>query len=282
MAKKVKICADSTCDLSPELLSQYDIDVFALPVNLGEKACLDGIDVQPDDLYQYYRTTGKLSTTSAPSMPEYLEFFKKYVEQGVAVIHFSISSEMTITHNNCRMAAETLPDVYAIDTQSLSSGMGRLAIEAAKMAQEGMDAESIVERINQKKNLVEVSFILDTLEFLWKGGRCSGLSAMGANLLKLKPCIEVKERKMVVGKKYRGQLGNVHGEYIENCLKGRTDLDLSLIFITHSGIEQQYIDRAVAKVKQVQPFQEVIVTKAGCSVSSHCGPGTLGIIYMRK
>ena len=278
MAKKVKICADSTCDLSPELLSQYDIDVFALPVNLGEKACLDGIDVQPDDLYQYYRTTGKLSTTSAPSMPEYLEFFKKYVEQGVAVIHFSISSEMTITHNNCRMAAETLPDVYAIDTQSLSSGMGRLAIEAAKMAQEGMDAE----RINQKKNLVEVSFILDTLEFLWKGGRCSGLSAMGANLLKLKPCIEVKDGKMVVGKKYRGQLGNVHGEYIENCLKGRTDLDLSLIFITHSGIEQQYIDRAVAKVKQVQPFQEVIVTKAGCSVSSHCGPGTLGIIYMRK
>ncbi len=273
MAKKVKICADSTCDLSPELLSQYDIDVFALPVNLGEKACLDGIDVQPDDLYQYYRTTGKLSTTSAPSMPEYLEFFKKYVEQGVAVIHFSISSEMTITHNNCRMAAETLPDVYAIDTQSLSSGMGRLAIEAAKMAQEGM---------NQKKNLVEVSFILDTLEFLWKGGRCSGLSAMGANLLKLKPCIEVKDGKMVVGKKYRGQLGNVHGEYIENCLKGRTDLDLSLIFITHSGIEQQYIDRAVAKVKQVQPFQEVIVTKAGCSVSSHCGPGTLGIIYMRK
>ena len=282
MAKKVKICADSTCDLSPELLSQYDIDVFALPVNLGEKACLDGIDVQPDDLYQSDRTTGKLSTTSAPSMPEYLEFFKKYVEQGVAVIHFSISSEMTITHNNCRMAAETLPDVYAIDTQSLSSGMGRLAIEAAKMAQEGMDAESIVERINQKKNLVEVSFILDTLEFLWKGGRCSGLSAMGANLLKLKPCIEVKDGKMVVGKKYRGQLGNVHGEYIENCLKGRTDLDLSLIFITHSGIEQQYIDRAVAKVKQVQPFQEVIVTKAGCSVSSHCGPGTLGIIYMRK
>ena len=282
MAKKVKICADSTCDLSPELLSQYDIDVFALPVNLGERACLDGVDVQPDDLYDYYRTTGKLSTTSAPSMPEYLEFFKKYVEQGVAVIHFSISSEMTITHNNCRMAAETLPDVYAIDTQSLSSGMGRLAIEAAKMAQEGLDAETIVERINQKKDLVEVSFILDTLEFLWKGGRCSGLSAMGANLLKLKPCIEVKDGKMVVGKKYRGQLGNVHSEYIENCLKGRTDLDLSLIFITHSGIEQQYIDRAVAKVKQVQPFQEVIVTKAGCSVSSHCGPGTLGIIYMRK
>lgn len=282
MAKKVKICADSTCDLTPELLTRYDIDVFALPVNLGDKPCLDGVNVQPNDLYEYYRTTGKLTTTSAPSSVEYIEFFKKYVEQGVAVIHFSISSEMTITHNNCRMAAETLPDIYAIDSRSLSSGMGRLAVEAAIMAEQGMDAPAIVEQINRIKEHVEVSFILDTLEFLWKGGRCSGLSAMGANLLKLKPAIEVKDGKMVVGKKYRGHLGNVHDEYIETKLKGRTDLQLDRIFITHSGIEQQYIDRAVAKVKQVQPFGEVIVTRAGCSVSNHCGPGTLGIIYMTK
>lgn len=282
MAKKVKICADSTCDLTPELLQQYDIDVFALPVNLGDKPCLDGVNVQPEDLYEYYRTTGKLTTTSAPSAVEYQEFFKPYAEKGLAVIHFSISSEMTITHQNCRTAAADFEDFYAIDSRSLSSGMGRLAIEAAVLAQQGLEAGEIVDQINAMRNKMEVSFILDTLEYMWKGGRCSGVTALGANMLKLKPCIEVRDGKMEVGKKYRGHLGNVHDAYIEAKLKGRTDLDLSSIFITHSGIEQQYIDRAVAKIRQVQPFAEIQVTRAGCSVSNHCGPGTLGIIYMTK
>ncbi len=263
-------------------MERYEIDTFALPVNLGDKPCLDGVDVQPDDLYEYYRTTGKLTTTSAPSVLEYHDFFKPYAEQNLSVIHFSISSEMTITHQNCRTATEEFEDFYAIDSRSLSSGMGRLAIEAAMMAQEGMEAPAIVEKINGMRGKMEVSFILDTLEYMWKGGRCSGVTALGANMLKLKPCIEVKDGKMEVGKKYRGHLGNVHDEYIETKLKGRTDLDLSRIFITHSGIEQQYLNRAVAKVRQVQPFGEVIVTRAGCSVSNHCGPGTLGIIFMKK
>lgn len=281
--KKVKICADSTCDLTPELLEKYNIDVFALPVNLGDKPCLDGVDVHPEDLYQYYRSTGKLTTTAAPSPVECREFYRKYAEEGLAVIHFSISSEMTITHANHRLGAEEFEDIYPVDSYSLSSGMGRLALEAAALAQQGYDVPTILQKVEEMKSHIEVSFILDTLEFLWKGGRCSGLSALGANMLRLKPCIEVKEGKMVVGKKFRGSLSHVHEEYITQRLKDRTDLRLDKIFITHSGgLDQSVIDAAVKKVRELQHFDEVYVTRAGCSVSNHCGPGTLGLIYMTK
>lgn len=282
MAKPIKICADSTCDLPKELLEKYDIDVFALPVNLGDKPCLDGVDVQPEDLYEYYEKTGKLTTTSAPSPTMCEEFYRPYAEKGYAVIHFSISSEMTVTHNNAKAGAAAFDDIYPVDSRSLSSGMGMLAIKASKMAKEGKSVEEILAAVEALRDHIEVSFILDKLEYMWKGGRCSGVTALGANMLRLKPCIEVRDAKMGVTKKYRGNLAAVHLEFFEDKLKDRDDLDLDTIFITHSRIDPSYVDAAVKKIRSLQPFANVVPTDASCSVCNHCGPNTLGIIYMTK
>ncbi len=282
MAKPIKICADSTCDLPKDLLEKYNIDVFALPVNLGDKPCLDGVDVHPDDLYEYYRRTGKLTTTSAPSPTMCEDWYRPYVEQGYAVIHFSISSEMTVTHANHKAGAAAFEDVYPVDSRSLSSGMGMLAIRAAKMVQEGKSVEEILAAVNELRDHIEVSFVLDQLEYMWKGGRCSGVAALGANVLKLKPCIEVRDAKMGVTKKYRGNLASVHMQFLEDKLKGRSDLDLDTIFITHSRIDPSYIEAVSNKIRELQPFANIIPTDASCSVCNHCGPNTLGIIYMTK
>ena len=280
---KVVICADSTCDLSNEQVERYDIHVLPLDIILGETAYKDGVDVTPDDIYKYVEQTGQLPKTAAGTYAMYLDWFQEKKRLGDEVIHFNISAEMSGTHQNCRMAAAEVEGCYAVDSRNLSTGIGQLVIEACVLRDEGKSAGEIVKIIDERKQELDVSFVLNTLNFMVKGGRCSSVAALGANLLKLKPCIEVRNGKMDVCKKYRGKLVSCLQEYVAERLGGKQNLRYDRIFVTHSGCSQEEIDAACQKVKEVQPhFKEIIVTRAGCSVSTHCGPATLGVLFFDK
>ena len=283
MAKKIQISADSTCDLSPELAKRYGVIILPLHVRLGDDERWDCVDLFPDDLYDYYNKTGKLPATTAGVPADYEDFFSKH-SQDTAVVHFHLSSDLSATYANALMVSKSFDDVHVIDSRNLSTGIAQLVIEACLMAQSGQyTAAEIAEKCRALTGHLNVSFVVDNLEFLWKGGRCSGAAALGANLLRLKPCIEVRDGKMLVGKKYRGKLEAVLDAYVDEKLKGRDDLVLDRIFVTHSGMDNpELIDRVVARVKTCAPFKEVLVTRAGCSVSTHCGPNTLGVLFFTK
>lgn len=279
---RIKITSDSTCDLSRELIEKYDIQVLPLAVNIGGKDCRDGVDAMPDDIYVHVSGGGDLPSTAAINPAEYEEMFRQYASDYDAVIHFNISAEFSSCHQNARLAAEELENVYVVDSRNLSTGHGLLVLRAAELAEQGVDAAAIAEQMRQDAEKVDASFILDQLEYLKKGGRCSTVAALGANLLKLKPCIEVKDGKMSVGKKYRGNFEKCLAEYVRDRIAGREDLDLNRVFVTHSGIPESQIKLAVDLVRELQPFRELLITRAGCTVSSHCGPGTIGVLFVRK
>lgn len=280
--KKVLISCDSTCDLSPELLERYSIALNPLFVVINGKTMRDCVDVFPDDIYEYYKTTGEIPKTTAANMDDFTHYFRPYVEAGYAIVHFTISSSMSGTFNNARMAAAELEDVYVIDSKCLSTGAGLEVLRAAEMAQEGLDARTIASKVSSLWERVDASFVVDSLEYLHKGGRCSSVAALGANLLKLKPCIEVKNGVMGVGKKYRGRFKDVLMEYTAARLADQADIETDRVFVTHAGCRPEVVERVVDKVKSLLPFQEVLVTRAGCSVSVHCGPNTLGVLFIRK
>lgn len=276
----IKISADSTCDLSPELKERYGITTVPLYVNYEGKSCRDGVDASPEDLYESYYRTGKVSTTSAPTPEDLIQHFQNLTADGSEVIHFDISSAMSSAYQNAVLAAKEVPGVYPVDGRNLSTGTALLMLEACDLAAEGVPAAEIAKRMETERDHVYASFIIDTLEFLWKGGRCSGVAALGANLLRLKPCIEVRDGNMHVGRKFRGRLGDVLEQYAAAKLSGREGLRLNRVFITHSGVEDGMVERVKGVVKSLAPFEEVFVTRAGCTVSSHCGPGTLGVLFM--
>lgn len=276
------ITSDSTTDLSAELKERYNIKTIPLGVNLGDKTYFDGVDVTPDDIYEYHRKTGELPKTTAANLGDLIDFFKPLVDEGNEVIHFSISGEMSSTFNNSRMAAEEVGNVYAIDSRNLSTGAGLLVIAAAEMAKKGMEAEEIVKEIENLIPKVDASFVIDNLEYLHKGGRCSAVAMLGANLLKLKPCIEVKNGSMGVGKKYRGKFGDVLKTYVAERIGDGSDIDLDRVFVTHAGCDMDIVNAVVEDVKKAAPFKEVFLTRAGCTISSHCGADTLGVLFIRK
>jgi DegV family protein with EDD domain len=276
------ITSDSTTDLSAELKERYNIKTIPLGVNLGDKTYFDGVDVTPDDIYEYHRKTGELPKTTAANLGDLIDFFKPLVDEGNKVIHFSISGEMSSTFNNSRMAAEEVGNVYAIDSRNLSTGAGLLVIAAAEMAKKGMEAEEIVKEIENLIPKVDASFVIDNLEYLHKGGRCSAVAMLGANLLKLKPCIEVKNGSMGVGKKYRGKFGDVLKTYVAERIGDGSDIDLDRVFVTHAGCDMDIVNAVVEDVKKAAPFKEVFLTRAGCTISSHCGADTLGVLFIRK
>ena len=279
---RIKITSDSTCDLSPELIAKYDIYVLPLAVNIGERSCRDGVDAKPDDIYVHVSAGGNLPSTAAINPAEYEELFAGLASEYDAVIHFNISSDFSSCHQNARLAADAFDNVYVVDSRNLSTGQGLLVLRAAELAQQGMDAAAIAAQMEEDALKVDASFILDQLEYLKKGGRCSAVAVLGANLLKLKPCIEVKDGKMGVGKKYRGAFEKCLAEYVRDRIAGRDDLDLSRVFVTHSGLPEEQIAVAVDAVRELQPFRELLVTRAGCTVSSHCGPSTIGVLFVRK
>ena len=282
MNKPVIITADSTCDLSPELRSRFQIQVIPLTITLGETTFLDGESFTPADMYARYREDGTLPKTSAPSVQSFLDFFRPFVEQGFEVIHLDISSELSGSFNAARLAASELSGVYVIDSMMLSTGVGLLAIEAAECRDRGMSAFDIAVHLSDLRTKVSTSFVLDTLEFMWKGGRCTGVTAFGANLLKIKPGLEMRNGKLEVCKKYRGNINHVYQQYITERLSGKK-VRPGHVFLTESG----EVDPAVLKdlevlVKQLTGCKEIHHTVAGCTVSSHCGPKTLGVLFIEE
>ena len=284
MAKPIVLCADSTCDLSPELIEKYKVHILPMHVNLEENSYLDGVDINPDAIYAYYHEHKVLPKTAALNMDEFIEVVKPFIDEGNDVICLTLGSALSTTYNNCRLAALELEGLYAIDSNSLSTGFGLAVIAAAERIASGLPAQQIVEEVQAITKKSEASFIVDNLEFLHKGGRCSAVAMLGANVLKLKPCIEVSNEggSMGVSKKYRGTLERVLQEYVADRLAGREDIDTSRIFITHSGISEERIDIVKAAVESHKQFDEILVTRAGCTISSHCGPNTLGILFLRK
>ena len=283
MAYKIKLTADSTCDLSPELIEKYQVEITPLYVNLGKESYKDGIDIKPPQIYQYVTETGQLPKTSAVNIAEYADVFTKWRQQGYEVIHFGISSEMSSTYQNATVAAQQVDGIYTVDSRSLSTGIALLVIKAAEKIEQGLAAAEIAQQMQKMAAQVESSFIIDTLTYLHKGGRCSSLVAMGANLLHLKPCIEVINGSMDVGKKYRGSLEKCLEQYVTQRLQGRRDLDYSRIFITHSGCDKRLVDIVADKIRAIHPqFKEILTTVAGCTISTHCGPNTLGILFIRS
>ena len=278
---KIIITCDSTQDLGAELIEKYGIKVHPLIVSMGDDVYLDG-EVTPDDLYDFFDKTGKLSKTAAPGPDVTENFLKQFVDEGYTVIHFAISSQMSATFNIHRMAGEELGNVYVVDSANLSTGIGLQVIYAAELLKAGKGAEEIVEAVKEYGKKIDASFVVDTLEYLHKGGRCSSVAALGANLLKLKPCIEVKNGAMGVGKKYRGRYADVLVNYVKERLANKEDIDDTRAFITHSGCSQEILDLVEAKVKEEFNFKELYITRAGCVVSSHCGPNTLGVLFAHK
>ena len=278
----IVITSDSTSDLSSELRQRYNINILPLGVTLGGKVYKDGVDITPDDIYAHHDKTGELPKTTAANVDEFYNFFKKFADEGKTVIHFDISSQMSSTFNNARIAAEELQNVYVIDSANLSTGIGLLVIAAAEMVNEGLEAEEIVAKINDMVPKVDASFVIDNLEYLYKGGRCSALAAFGANMLKLKPCIEVKNGAMGVSKKYRGRYADVLKTYVSERLGDGSDIDNSRVFVTHAGCDEEVVKQVVEQVKESGIFKEVFLTRAGCTVSSHCGANTLGVLFIRK
>lgn len=278
----IKITSDSTCDLSREQIDRHHITVLPLAVAMGGKDYRDGVDITPQDIYAHVSAGGDLPKTAAYNVEGYTKVFAQFSAEYDAVIHLNISAEFSSCHQNARLAAEEFDNVYVVDSRNLSTGHGLLVLRAAELAEQGMDAEAIVADLQETANRVDASFILDQLEYLKKGGRCSAIAVLGANMLKLKPCIEVKNGAMGVGTKYRGSYEKCLKEYITARIGGRDDLDLERVFVTHSGVDENILQIAVDTVKELQPFKEVCVTTAGCTISSHCGPDTLGVLFIRK
>ena len=282
MANSVVITSDSTCDLSQELLDRYDIPVIPLTITLGEDTFLDGSSFTPLDMYARYKQDGTLPKTSAPSVQEFLDFFSQFTEKGCEVVHLDISSELSNTYNAACMAAEELGHVHVVDSRMLSTGVGLLAIEGAECRDRGMGAQEIAEHLRGLTGKVQTSFVLDTLQFMWKGGRCSAVSALGANLLSLKPGLEMKDGKLGVYKKYRGNIKNVYKQYVKERLQGRR-VRPGHVFITESGeVDDAVLEEIFALVRETIPVQEIHHTLAGCTVSTHCGPKTLGILFIEE
>lgn len=279
---RIKISSDSVCDLTKEQLEKYDIGIVPLPIIKNDVTYKDGVDIMPEDIFAYVESGKGVCHTSAINVADYQEAFGRFVDTYDAIVHITLSSGISSCYQNAVIAAADFKNVYIVDSLNLSTGCGHLVLDAALMAEQGMSAEEIVKRLEELKPKVEASFVIDTLLYLWKGGRCSGVAALGANVLKLKPCIEVKNGKMEVGKKYRGNFEKVIIQYVTDRLKDRDDIDYKRIFVTHPIVPLEIVDNVVKAIKSLGPFEEVIVTRAGGTISTHCGPVCLGVLFYRK
>jgi DegV family protein with EDD domain len=278
----IKITADSTCDLSPELVERWGITIVPLYVTCEEKTYRDGVDIDPERMLAITEASGGVAKTAAVNIQDYMTLFSDLLKSCDAIVHFTISSEMSVCYQNACLAAQELGQVYVVDSRNLSTGIGHLVLDACELAQAGMDAADIQAELDRRKDKLDVSFVLSTLEYLRRGGRCTAVAALGANLLKLHPCIVVQNGTMGVGKKYRGNIQSCLVSYVKDRLANPETLDTRRIFITDSGFDDATRDLVERTVLECAPFQEIIRTRAGCTVSCHCGPGCLGILFYRK
>lgn len=279
----VKVISDSTCDLSKELLEKYDISILPLHILLGEDEYEDGRDITIEEIYEWSEAHKETPKTSAPSIERTIELFEPYVKKGDEIVCFSISGTMSSSGNIMRMAAEQLEaesSIHVIDSQNLSTGIGLLVVEAAAMAKEGRTSQEIVQKMEELIPRVRASFVVDTLVYLHRGGRCSGLAAMAGGALKLHPRIQVVDGVMQSAKKYRGSIEKVILSYVKDMEEDLKTADGTRVFITHSGCDKEIVEQVRQYLKDLDVFAEIWETRAGGVVSSHCGPGTLGVLFI--
>ena len=287
--QKIVLSADTPCDVGEELKARYQVLLYPLHIILDGKQYTDGLDITSAQLYEAWWKHKLLPRTAAINPEEYQSYFAAFLDQGYDVIHISLGSGISSSNANAQIAADALKDkgnVYVIDSCSLSTGFGLLVCEAGERIKTGMPAEQVAKEVSALTQDTRASFILDTLEFMRAGGRCSSIAQIGATLMNLKPTIIVKNDRqgsMVVGKKYMGKLAPSLMKYVDDQLKDRTDLVLDRVFVTHSGMDDPaIIEKVVARIRELQPFQEVFVTQASCTISCHCGPNTLGVLFLTK
>ena len=285
MSKGIILSADATCDIGPELQKEYDVQMFYYHINIGDESYIDGIEISPEDLFRAWRERGILPKTAAVTPEDYRGYFEKWVNDGYDVVHINLGSALSGSHQNCNITAQELGHIYPVDGASLSTGVALLVVKAGDMIAAGMSAQDIQKELVAIREKTHASFILDTLEFMRAGGRCNAVTAFGANLLKLKPEILVDNKAgaaMSVGKKYRGAIEKVLPAYVKDQLDGRSDLDFDRIFITHSGSPDSDIELVKQEIKKYADFKNIYVTVASGTISAHCGPRTLGILFMEK
>lgn len=280
----IRIAADSTCDLSDELIERYQITIIPLNIVLDDKSYLDGVEITPDEIYTWSDKYKKTPKTSAITPETAIEKIKGFVDNGDDIIFFGISSEMSTTCNVMKLVREELSTkrLFVIDSKNLSTGIGLQVLRAAQMVTEGKKAEDIVKEIEAAREQVSASFVVDTLTYLARGGRCTQVTALLANTLHLKPRIEVHNGEMGVGKKYRGNIEKVIHHYVKDLTEELLQADSTRVFITHSGCSDEVIQKVYEEVKQLNYFKEILITRAGGVISSHCGPNTLGVLYYKQ
>ena len=278
----IKITTDSTCDLSAEQLKRHNIELFPLCISMGDKCLRDGLEITPDDIYAHVDAGGDICTTSALNIADYSDRFSVLSKEYDAVIHLNISAEFSSCYQNAVLAAQEFDNVYVVDSRNLSTGHGHVVLRAAELAESGMDAQEIVNTLNVFTGKVDASFILSRLDYMKKGGRCSSIVALGANLLHLRPCIEVVGGKMQVGKKYRGSFARCLEHYVKDKLEDRSQVDFSRVMLVYSPCEPGVAEQMLNYLGTVAEFQETLVCTAGSTICCHCGPNTLGIIFKRK
>ena len=283
--KNIIITADSTCDLPDYLIKENGIKIIPLSILLGDKSYRDGVDIKPADIYRYVGETGELPKTAAVTPGEYFEVFNEAVQNGYKVVHIGLSSAISSSYQNAVIASAEFDDVYCVDSKSLCTAMGLLVLKACDFRDKGMDAKKIADRVNKLVPKVSTTFVLNSLEYLHKGGRCSGVARFGANVLGIKPSIAVDNPTgtMDVAKKYRGRMDVVYKQYVNDCLQDCNKIDPSRIVIANSG---DVSGDTLAFVKGLREgknrFEKIITADAGCTISSHCGPKTLAIFYIKK
>lgn len=278
---RIKITSDSTCDLSKELLEKYDIAIVPLTVVKDDKAYIDGVTITADEIFAHVAAGGSLCSTTAASVGEYQEWFGKFAGDYDAVVHINISSELSSCYQNACLAAGEFDNVVAIDSRNLSTGHGLVVLKACELANSVSSLEEMKQILDEFTTKVEASFLISRLDYMVKGGRCSAATALGANLLNLKPCIEVKNGKMSVVKKYRGNYSKCLASYVMDRLANRDDLDRKTLFVTRTPVSDECLQAVEAAVAEYADFENIYWTQAGCTVSCHCGPGTLGVLFVR-
>lgn len=281
MSNKIQITADSTIDLTPELYERFNIKVIPFVVTLGDETYYDGVNITPQDIFAYFAKTGELPKTGARSPEDFAEFFKKYTDEGYEVVHIGIGSELSSGYANAEVASKDNPHVHLVDSRTLSSGSGLLAMYASELASSGKySVEEVVKKVSERAYHGQSSFIVEKLKFLYKGGRCSMLSMLGTNLMRIKPCIRVVDGKNKVGKKYMGSMDSCVRKYIEDTLQTFNTPDHTRVMITYPSMTDAMRKAVEETLAKYGKFKEILYTQAGSVISSHCGENTVGMLYL--
>ena len=278
----IKIISDSTCDLSRELVEKFSIEIVPLTVVKDGEAFKDCVDIIPADIFAHVAAGGDLCSTSALNVSDYMEVFGRFSKDYDGILHINIGSCFSSCYQNACLAAAEFDNVRVVDSQNLSTGQGLVVLKACELAQTCQSLDELHEQIQTFTERVEASFLLDQLKYMVKGGRCSSAAALGANLLNLKPCIEVKNGKMSVVKKYRGNYAKCLANYVKDRLTNRDDLEYGTLFVTNTPVTDECLQAVMDAVAAAPKFENTYHTEAGCTVSCHCGPATLGVLFVRK